>query len=118
MEKKIGHYAFLIGVLLAVLLGLASSQLGTAVAWITSLMVALGLIVGFLNVTGKETKEFLMVAVILVIVAALGNAAQNLGTVQYIGMYLSGIFSQIMAFVIPATIVVALKDIWALGQNE
>ena len=117
MEKKIGNYSFLIGVLLAVLLGLASSQLGGAAAWASSLMVVLGLIVGFLNVTGKETKDFLLVAAILVIVASMGNGAASLASVQYIGGYLSAVFSQIIAFVIPATIIVALKEVWYLAQN-
>jgi hypothetical protein len=82
------------------------------------LLVVLGLIVGFLNVTGKETKEFLLVAVVLVIAAGMGGASATLGGVQMIGQYLSGIFTQVLAFVVPATVVVALKDIWALGQTQ
>ena len=46
----------------------------------------------------------------------MGGASATLGGVQYIGAYLSGIFTQVLAFVVPATVVVALKDIWALGQ--
>ena len=93
------------------------SLLGSATPWLSSLLVVLGLIVGFLNVTGKETREFLMVATVLIIAAALGGASSTLGGVNVIGAYLSGIFSQILAFVVPATVVVALKDIWNLGQN-
>ncbi|MDA1197014.1 MAG: hypothetical protein O2779_03565 [Nanoarchaeota archaeon] len=115
MDKKLGNYSFTVGVILAIVLGLVS--LGSATPWLSSLLVILGLIVGFLNVTGKETKEFLMVATVLIIAAALGGASSTLGGVSYIGAYLSGIFSQILAFVVPATVVVALKDIWNLGQN-
>ena len=118
MEQKIGHYSFIGGVIIAVILGLFSIQVGAAaVVWLTSLLVVLGLIVGFLNVSGKETKEFLMVATVLIIAAFAGGASDILGGVQLIGPYLSGIFSQILAFVVPATVVVGLKDIWALGQN-
>jgi len=115
MDKKLGNYSFTIGVILAIVLGLVS--LGSATPWLSSLLVVLGLIVGFLNVTGKETREFLMVATVLIIAAALGGASSTLGGVNVIGAYLSGIFSQILAFVVPATVVVALKDIWNLGQN-
>jgi|TARA_B100001964_G_C13988385_1_gene489498 hypothetical protein len=115
MDKKLGNYSFTIGVILAIVLGLVS--LGSATPWLTSLLVVLGLIVGFLNVTGKETKEFLTVATVLIIAAALGGASNTLGGVSYIGAYLSGVFSQVLAFVVPATVVVALKDIWNLGQN-
>ena len=119
MEKKIGHYSFIVGVLLAILLGLVpASKLGDAAVWLTSLLVVLGLIVGFLNVTGKETKEFLIVETILVVVSSMGNAEASLTSVQKLGPYLSAIFTQIMAFVVPATVIVGLKDIWALGKSN
>src|SRR3989338_6517472 len=119
MEQKIGHYSFIGGVILAVVLGLVpTATLGTAAAWLTSLLVVLGLIAGFINVTGKETKEFMMVAVVLIIAAFAGNASGTLGGVQYIGPYLQGIFTSVLAFVVPATVVVGLKDIWSLGQNQ
>ena len=118
MEQKLGHYSFIGGVIIAVVLGLASSQLGaTAAAWLTSLLVVLGLVVGFLNVAGKEVKDFLMVATVLIIAAFAGDASDTLGGVQYVGVYLAGIFSQLLAFIVPATIVVGLKEIWAMGQN-
>ena len=119
MEQKIGHYSFIGGVILAVVLGLVpTATLGTAAAWLTSLLVVLGLIVGFINVTGKETKEFMMVAIVLIIAAFAGGASDKLKGVELIGPYIAGIFSQILAFVVPATVVVGLKDIWALGQNN
>ncbi|MCH8004509.1 MAG: hypothetical protein IH934_07830 [Nanoarchaeota archaeon] len=118
MEQKIGHYSFIGGVIIAVVLGLFSTQVGAAAgAWLASLLVVLGLIVGFLNVSGKETKEFLTVATVLVIAAFAGGASDILGGVQIIGAYLQGIFSNMLAFIVPATVVVGLKDIWALGQN-
>ncbi|MBI2140312.1 hypothetical protein HYU14_05280 [Candidatus Woesearchaeota archaeon] len=115
MDKRLGNYAFTIGVIIAIVLGLV--QLGTATPWLASLLVVLGMIVGFLNVTGKETKEFLLVAAVLVIAAGVGGAAQTLGDVAYVGIYLKGILAQVLAFVVPATVVIALKDIWNLSQN-
>ena len=82
VEEKIGHYSFIGGVVIAVVLGLVpAATLGTASGWLASLLVVLGLIVGFLNVTGKETKEFMMVAVVLIIAAFAGNASGILGGV-------------------------------------
>lgn len=118
MEQKIGHYSFIGGVILAVLLGLGSAFLGTATPWLASLLVVLGLIAGFINVSGKETKEFMLVATVLMIAAFVGNGADTLGGVSIIGSYLAGVFTQVLAFVVPATIVVGLKDIWSLGQNQ
>ncbi|MBI2207882.1 hypothetical protein HYU50_00125 [Candidatus Woesearchaeota archaeon] len=119
MEEKIGHYSFIAGVIIAFVLGLASSYLGAqAVAWLTSLLVVLGSVVGFINVTGKETKEFMLVATVLIIAAFAGGATDILGGVEVVGPYLKGIFLHILAFVVPATVVVGLKDVWSLGQNQ
>jgi len=111
MMQKVGSWAFIFGVIIAVIAGFWS--LG---AIITSVLIILGLIVGFLNVTGKETTPFLMAAVSMVIVTSLGGPV--LGQVQGVGIYLSGILGAIMTFVVPAVIIVALKAIWALASDE
>ena len=119
MEKQIGNCSFIIGVIVAVVLGLAAPKLGTATAWLWSLLVVLGLVVGFLNVSGKETKEFLWVTVALVVVAFAGSAQINSwSNVELIGPYLKGIFDSILAFVVPASVVVGLKDVWELAKGE
>ena len=116
MDKRVGDYSFIIGVVIAIVLGLVS--LGTATPWLASLLVVLGLIVGFLNVVGKETRDFLLVAAVLIIATSMGGASGTLGGVKYIGQYLTGVFTQVLAFVVPATVVVALKDIWALAKSD
>ena len=119
MEKKIGNYSFIVGVIIAVVLGLAAPRLGETADWLWSLLVVLGLVVGFLNVSGKETKEFLWVTVALVVVAFAGSAQiGSWSNVQLIGAYLKGIFDSILAFVVPASVVVALKDVWVLAKGE
>jgi len=40
-----------------------------------------------------------------------------MGNVEFVGQYLQGVFTQIMAFVVPATVIVGLKDIWALAES-
>ena len=117
VDKRVGDYSLVIGIVIAIILGLAKDYIpGLVPAWLLSTMVLLGLIVGFLNVTGKETKEFLLVGAILVIVAYAGGNAANLTNVMYIGPYLQGIFNYILGFLIPAMFVVSLKDIWRLAQ--
>jgi len=119
MEKIIGYYAFIIGVVIAVVLGIFSGQLGPSTASILfSVLVILGLIVGFLNVGGKEVKEFLLTATILVIIAYAGGASGTLASVAGIGQYISGVFNAIMAFVVPAAIIAALKEVYELAQNK
>ena len=117
MDKRIGGYAFIIGVIIAIVLGLAADSLGAQTAiLLSSILVVLGLVVGFINVAGKETKDYLITAAILVFVA--GQATTGLSSVSYLGRYLAGIFMQLVAFVVPAVIVVALKEILALSQKS
>lgn len=116
MEKKVGEISFVLGVVLAVILGLIGGYLGTLGPWLISLLVVLGLIVGLVNISGKETKEFVWMAVALVLVIYAGGASGTLTNVLYIGEYLSGVLNAIMAFVVPATVIVALKEIYFLAQ--
>lgn len=117
MEEKIGQYAFIIGVIIAVVLGLSIPPLADATPLLISLLIILGLIVGFLNVAGKETKEFLIVGVILVLISYAGGAGTTLSGVRFIGSYLQGIFQGLMGFIIPAIVVVSLKDVWKLAKG-
>lgn len=117
MEKKIGQYSFIGGVIIAVVLGLAIPALATATPWLISLLILSGLVVGFLNVAGKATKEFLIVGVVLVLLSYAGGVGSTLGKVMYIGAYLQGIFQAVMAFIIPTVVVVGLKDIWRLSES-
>jgi hypothetical protein len=75
------------------------------------------LIVGFLNVGAKEVKDFLLVSTVLVVVAGLGGANAALGGVMYVGSFLEGVLTQLLAFVVPATVVVALKAVLELAKK-
>jgi ATP synthase protein I len=110
MMQTVGAWAFIIGIVIALIAGFF--PLG---AFMTSVLVVLGLIVGFLNVSGHESQRFLMAAVSMVIVMYFGG--QTLGSVEIVGKYISGIVSAIMTFVVPATIIVSIKAIYALAHD-
>ena len=109
MDKKIGHYAFLVAVLLAVLAGLVPSL---QVDWVIWTLIVLGLVVGFLNITAKETTEFLVATIALMMVGTAG-----LSVIPTAGMIIKTILINIQAIVVPAALVVALKAIYALAQD-
>jgi len=113
---KVGSWAFIIGIIIAIIVGVFSQGKGDAVT--TTVLIVLGLIVGFLNVTGRETTPFLLAAVTLVIVTSKNMGGASLADVATIGPYLQGVLSSITTFVIPATIIVALKAIYALAHDE
>lgn len=115
MESKMGGWAFTIGVLVAVVIGLFSSRLSVNVqGWLILLLVVVGLIVGLLNVSEKETTPFLVAAAALLIT---GTAGDSLKIIPLIGDYLAGIVQAIAVFVTPAAIVVALKAISSLAKD-
>ena len=115
MAKKMGEWAFIIGVLVAIVIGLFSSSLSVDIqGWLILLLVVLGLIVGFLNVSATESTPFLIAAAALMLT---GLSRDTLGNIPTIGGYLSGIVTQIAVFVAPAAIVVALKAIQSLAKD-
>ncbi|MFH1649591.1 MAG: hypothetical protein ABIA93_03510 [Candidatus Woesearchaeota archaeon] len=109
--QAIGSWAFLIGVILAVILG----ALGAVTSTIALILVIIGLIIGLLNITDKETNAFLMAAVSLVIVTGLSG--NTLATVSGLD-WLWRIFSAIMLLFVPATIIVALKSVFTLAKSK
>jgi hypothetical protein len=109
MDKKIGHYAFLVAILLAILAALVPSL---QVDWVTWVLIILGLVVGFLNITAKETTEFLVATIALMMVGTAG-----LGVIPTAGMIIKNILLNIQALVVPAALIVALKAIYSLAEE-
>ena len=109
MDKKTGHYAFLVAVVLAVLAGLVPAL---QVDWVVWALIILGLIVGFLNITAKETTEFLVATIALMLVGSAG-----LEVIPTAGMIIKTILLNILAIVVPAAMVVSLKAIYALAEE-
>lgn len=109
--EKIGTYAFLLGALIAILTGLVSGLIDAGI--LTALLVILGLIVGFLNVSQKEVVPFLVAAL------ALGLGAQaKFSALPAIGANIDAIMANIITFVAPAAVIVALKAIYDLGRES
>lgn len=118
MKNQIGHYSFVIGVIIAIVLGIAASALGEVGSWLISLLIIFGMIVGFLNISATEAKEFLLVASALVLIAYAGiNQTNSFANVALIGTYLKGTFDSILAFVVPAGVIVALKKVWLMARG-
>jgi hypothetical protein len=107
---KLGHYSFIAGLILAVVVALVPQLRGDIAVWI---MVVLGIIVGFLNITAKETTAFLVATVALIIASsasALSLAAIWTGLTAMLG--------NAIIFIAPAAIVVAVKSIIELAERK
>ena len=118
MASKMGQWSFIIGVLIALVIGVFSANLSLNTQGMLSLvLVILGLIVGFLNVTEKETTPFLIAAAALMLTTTSVNTLKSIDLGMSLGTYLAGIVSQIAVFVAPAALIVALKAIHSLASE-
>ena len=112
VKRNVGHYTFIAGVILAIIVGLLGIR---TLPYTTLILVLLGLIVGFLlNVTTSKTTEFLVAAIALIVA---GTASGILTIIPVIGLYLQNILSAIAVFVAPAAVIVALKAVFILAED-
>ena len=107
--KKVGHYSFFAGVILAVLLALIPQLAGDVAIWV---LVILGVLVGLLNITAKETMGFLVAGIALILASSAGALP-----LAIIWTGLTAILANIVYFVAPAIIVVALQTVYALAED-
>jgi hypothetical protein len=102
---KIGKWAFILGLVIAVLAGLLMQP-----DWAIWVLAILGVIVGFLNVTAEDTRGFLLAAI------ALTLSATALNNIPVVGTAFELILPFVVAFVAGATIVVAIKELLQAAQ--
>ena len=122
-ENSVGAWAFLIGLILAVVIGITTSffsvpSLQAYSSAIYAILVILGLVVGFsIKVTRKDAQTFLITGAILVVVSKFGMESV-LGSLLGLGVgnIVSTTFAALLALFVPATIVVALKTLFGLAK--
>jgi len=120
-ENSVGAWAFLTGVILAIVIGLSTILLPNSLsqynAQIYAVLVILGIIVGYFNIRASESQTFLWAGVILVIVSRFGMDSVT-GSLLGIGIgpTVTSIFGALLALFVPATIVVALKTVFSIAK--
>jgi hypothetical protein len=127
---KIGSWSFLIGIIIALVIGLfeaykletSSSFLlgggtGGAIAWV---LAALGAIVGIIALFGKgtitkqEAPSFLIAGIGLVV---MYGVFKGIELTPWIGSLLQGVSLCLSIFVAPAVGILAIKAIWDMGKE-
>ncbi|HLD83476.1 MAG TPA: hypothetical protein VI979_01320 [archaeon] len=113
--EKMGEYAFLAGIAIAVLTGLASGAIAAYATWTSLLLALLGIVVGLLNISEKETTAFLVAAIALVTAGTASFAAIDM---YGVGAILDGVVKNIAVLVSPAAVIVAVKAIYSLASGR
>ncbi len=106
-SNLIGSWAFLIGVILAVIFAFVELQ-----AWVVWTLIIIGVIIGLLNIAVHEVQPFLFAGTVFVIVSALGG--QVFTEVVFFGQLLK----TLLYLFVPTTLIVALRSIWTLGKSQ
>ncbi|MBI4021046.1 MAG: hypothetical protein HY369_02290 [Candidatus Aenigmarchaeota archaeon] len=105
--ERWGRIAFYIGLVIAVIAGFANvGDLGVAA------LVVLGIIVGALNVTGKEIHSFLVATIALLLVGSVLSALPAFGGV------LQAILDHFLAFVGGAALLVGLREVFQITKAQ
>jgi hypothetical protein len=136
---KIAVWAFIIGVFIALVIGLwqayniqnnqtpvlYNQDYGVWVGWV---LAFLGLIIGLLAILGRgtitktETPSFLLAGVALLVMNAVFNSMissySGLTLKPWLGPLLAGISLPLAILFAPAVGILAIKAIWDIGKEE
>src|SRR3989344_5781927 len=108
----VGAWSFLVGLILAVLLGLGfTGRYQATMLWVVFL---LGVVVGLLNITSHEVSAFLTTGTVLVLVSFLGV---QVGVFDSVAPVISNVLRGILTLFVPATIIVALRACFVLAKQ-
>jgi hypothetical protein len=130
MMGKVAIWAFIIGALVALLVGLwqaytieqnqqpvFTTDMGGWIAWILAI---LGVIVGLLAMLGKgtitktELPAFLMAGIALLV---MYGVFQGFSIHPWIGSLFRGVSQALAIFIAPAVGILAIKAIWDIGKD-
>ena len=119
MANQVGKWAFIIGALLAVLMGILEAvgqPLGTN-AWLVLLLLVAGLVIGFVNISAKEAQPFLVASVAVLLAAGAANLVAANTLFSPLGALLAAVVKDIVLVVAPAALVVALRAVYGFAAE-
>jgi hypothetical protein len=124
--EKIARWAFIACVVIAIIMGLVvgymsyngDANLNNTNAYVTLVLLILGIIVGLINITSTEVTPFLIVAIAL-IVASISNVWSPLSTIhELLADWAFYILHYIVAFVAPAAVIIAIRAAFAMEKSK
>ena len=113
----IGAWAFLIGVVLAVLVAIFAGKYTNPL--ILGVLALLGVVMGYF-VAQKDVQTFLFASVALVLVSSSGMQGLVLDAAIRgisIGRIVAAVLGTLLVMFVPATIVVALKTVFSIAKQ-
>jgi len=103
-NSMLGRVAFVVGLIISLAAGWMEGS--TTTLWV---LLGLGVLVGLLNVTGKETGRFLLATLVLL--------TAGLAMAQLFGPTVAKILTAYITFTGAAGFIVALREVFAIEQD-
>ena len=100
-SMKIGSIALVAGLIIAV-----AGAFGLSEPWFAWVLAVLGLVIGFLNVTGREANRFLLASIGLML------SASSVGALPYVGETVNAVLANIVTLLAPAVLITALQSLF------
>lgn len=110
--SKVGVWSFIAGLVIAVIASLIWGVTNTVV-WILGI---LGVIVGLINISDKETTMYLIASIALIVGAS--GLTTVVGAVGVGVSQLTSFLQAIVVFVAPGAVVVAIKAIFEVAKSK
>ena len=114
MGNTIGMYAFYIGLIIAILAGIAAAFGSVNLLtnnWVLLVLAIIGIIVGLANITDKEIQTFLIATIALML------SSSALGAISIYIPGLNTFTAALLAFISPAAFIVSIKAIYDLAKD-
>jgi len=115
----VGKVAFVVGVLFAIFGGIWGGKAAPTNHVVIAVLLIAGVLIGFLNITAKETWVVLMATVGLLILAIWANTSAFqpvLDLSQGLGENLIGVLDAFALLMAPAAIIIAVKAVIATAR--
>jgi hypothetical protein len=109
----VGFLAFALGILISMIFGIFPFPQNVTDNVIV-ILVILGVVIGFLNITTREILPLLVATIALVVVGRVFEPITYFG----IGHILNSVLMLISTLMAPAAIIAAIKTIFHVGFNE
>lgn len=103
--ERVGKYAFIVGILVALIAGVF------VVPWAPAALAVLGVVVGLLNISAEDTRGFLLAAI------GLMMSATALDVMPAVGEALAPFIRNLVVFIGAAVFVVAIKTLLEVARD-
>ena len=100
-SMKIGSIALITGLIIAV-----AGAFGLSEPWFAWVLAILGLVIGFMNVSGREASRFLIASIGLML------SASSVAALPYVGDTVTAVLSNVVTLLAPAVLITALQSLF------